>query len=171
MQILDAVIPWRTQSLWSEANATIAHLLDHRRPALQATRRLADQIRERLASLFPLMVDLCHATCPTCSDICCQHAFVWIDFKDLLFLHLAAVPLPDRQLREKRGDRCRYAAPDGCSLDRLQRPFVCTWYLCPAQTRILREHPAPWHQTQTCLQHIKQLRRQMENAFIQAIVG
>ena len=161
-------IPWHTPALWLEANATLGFLLERHTPELEAPRQLAHQMRTQLTSLFPIMDGLCHTTCPACSEVCCQHASVWIDFKDLLFFHLAAIPVPDSQLLSRRGERCRYATTDGCRLDRLQRPFVCTWYLCPAQSQCLREQHDRWHTTQTCLQQIKHFRHRMEMSFIQA---
>ena len=162
------LIPWNTSSLWHEANAAIGHLLRHHRQAVVESRMAAEQIRSRLASIFPIMDRLCGATCPDCSDICCQHACVWIDFRDLLFLHLTAIPLPGQQLLAQQGERCRYSTPEGCRLEREQRPYVCTWYLCPAQTELLRQQPATMQEVTSSLQQIKRLRRLMEQAFIRA---
>ena len=94
---------------------------------------------------------------------------LWADFRDLLFLHLADIPLPDGQLISRSAGHCRYAGPDGCRLERIQRPFVCTWYLCPAQTRLLMEQPTDKHRLATILHRIKEQRCQMEDAFIKAL--
>jgi hypothetical protein len=40
-------------------------------------------------------------------------------------------------------DRCRYLGPRGCRLSRLDRPWVCTWYLCPTQRERLRNEDRP----------------------------
>ena len=138
-------------------------------PALDESRRLAHRLKQQLTSTFPLMNRLCRKTCPDCMEVCCRRAWVWADFKDLLFLHLADIPLPERQLVCRQGDHCRYGSPGGCRLDRIQRPFVCTWYLCPAQTRILRKQPAEAERLLNTLQQIKIQRRRMENTFIRAV--
>jgi hypothetical protein len=163
------MIPWNTPALWHEANAGFAHVLHRNHRATDASRRLAHELLAQMAALFPLMDRLCRTTCPTCSDVCCRHACVWIDFRDLLFLHLAGLSVPDGQLLGGRGEHCRFACPDGCRLDRIRRPFICTWYLCPDQTRCLREDPAEMRRTTKCLQRMKHLRRDMEIAFIRAV--
>lgn len=162
-------VPWNTPALWQEANCCLAHTLRQNRQALAEPRQIALQIRQLLESIFPLMDCLCREACPDCADICCQRAWVWADFKDLLFLHLAGIPVPDQQLLSRQGDHCHYGGSDGCRLDRIQRPFVCTWYLCPAQTRILRKQPAETQRLLSTLQQIKKRRRRMEDTFIRAV--
>lgn len=166
MQKIDIGIPWRTPATWHEANTSLAHALAHNSHRLPDTFRLARSLRRRLTALFPVMDALCARTCPDCADICCDRAWVWADFKDLLFLHLADIPRPREQLRSRRGERCRYGTPQGCRLTRLQRPFVCTWYVCPAQTQVLDRQPAVKTELTTALAAIKRDRRQMEAAFI-----
>jgi hypothetical protein len=161
--------PWNTRALWQEANTCLAVSIRQNQPVLAEAQRYAHRIKHLLESIFPFINRLCRRTCPVCTDICCQRAWVWADFKDLLFLHLADIPVPDQQLLELRGDHCRYGSPDGCRLNRIQRPFVCTWYLCPAQTRILRKQPVEMQIIQASFRHIKGLRRQMEASFIRSV--
>jgi hypothetical protein len=162
-------IPWPDAAQWSAANASLEHNLRRHSKALNAACDLARELRTHLNTLFPLMDHLCLSTCSSCNAICCQHACVWIDFKDLLFLHLADIPRPSAQLLGRRGERCRCSTPQGCQLDRIQRPFVCTWYLCPAQTGILRKIPLRMQMVTQTLQSIKQLRREMESEFIRVV--
>jgi hypothetical protein len=169
MNISLSTIAWPTETLWREANASLSQSVSHHRHRLSEALRLASSLRGHLMSIFPIMDSLCQLTCPDCADICCRHAWVWADFKDLLFLHLAGIPVPDRQLVGRRGDHCRYASPQGCRLERLQRPFVCTWYICPAQTRTLSKQPAEKERLTTVLKQIKDDRQLLEGRFIQAI--
>ncbi len=162
-------IPWNTPVLWQEANASLTRGISHNRFRLAAAFESASRLRRQLMSIFPLMDGLCRQSCPDCTAICCQHAWVWADFKDLLFYHLADIPVPVQQLLERRGEHCRYASPEGCRLDRLQRPFVCTWYICPAQTRLLSKQPAEQARLSAMLEQIKNERRRMEDQFIAAI--
>jgi len=162
-------IPWNTSAAWQEANTSLKHVLQHQRPELDESFRLAHGLHDQLTSIFPLMDRLCRTTCPDCVDVCCQRAWVWADFKDLLFLHLAGIPVPDHQLLFRQEDHCRYASPDGCRLDRIQRPFVCTWYLCPAQTQHLRQAPAEMKRITEPLQQIKACRKKMEISFIRTV--
>ncbi len=159
-------VPWAAPDRWRAANAALAHSLRRR---LATPRRLAQALQAELTALFPLMDRLCARTCRDCADVCCRRAWVWADFRDLLFVHLAGIAPPPAQLLAGRGERCRYAAAGGCRLDRLQRPFVCTWYLCPAQRRVLNEMPSAATRLQATLVRIKTLRRQMEDAYIHAL--
>jgi len=162
-------IPWGESAQWSAANASIEHSLQRHRHALTPSRQLAHELRVELNILFHPMEALCQTTCPFCNDICCRRACVWIDFKDLLFLHLADIQPPSQQLLAERGERCRYSGPAGCRLERIGRPFVCTWYLCPAQTARLLKIPDQKKRIADSLQRIKYLRNEMETAFIQVV--
>ncbi|MBC2711033.1 MAG: hypothetical protein HGJ94_08580 [Desulfosarcina sp.] len=162
-------VPWNTLALWQEANTCLAVTIRRNQSVMTESRQLTKQIQHLLESIFPHMDRLCREACPDCADICCYRAWVWADFRDLLFLHLAGIPVPDQQLLCRQGARCRYGGPGGCRLDRIQRPFVCTWYLCPAQTRILGDQPAEKQRLLTTLQQIKSRRRQMETVFIRAV--
>lgn len=162
-------VPWNTRALWKEANTCLAAAIRQNQSLLAESRRQALRIRHLLELIFPLLDRLCRVTCPDCTNVCCRRAWVWAEFNDLLFLHLAGIPVPDQQLLDHQGDRCRYATPDGCRLDRIQRPFVCTWYLCPAQTQHLRKDQADMKMVSDSLQQVKQLRREMESSFIRAV--
>ena len=162
-------IPWGESTQWLAANASIEHSLQHHRHALTPVQQLAHEVRVALDRLVLPMEALCQATCPFCDDICCRRACVWIDFKDLLFQHLADIPPPSQQLLARRGERCRYSGPAGCRLERIRRPFVCTLYLCPAQTARLWKIPDQKKRITDTLQRVKHLRNAMENAFIQVV--
>ena len=163
--------PWNTPTLWQAANASLSAAIQENLPAMVELYRIAGSIRKALASLFPVMDDLCRSTCPSCKDICCLRSWVWADFKDLLFFHLAGIDVPERQLLWRRGDHCHYSGTDGCRLDRLQRPFVCTWYICPAQTERLDHMPVHAKFILKTLDEVKWMRRKLEDDFILAVSG
>jgi hypothetical protein len=169
MQTDSSHVPWHHPAFWQEANLTFEHLLQLHTVALVECRDIAFRLKEKLASTFPPMDWLCRQTCPDCTDVCCQRAWVWVDFKDLLFLHLAGIAVPEQQLLSRQGERCRYFGAGGCRLDRIQRPFVCTWYLCPSQTRLLVAQPDEKQRLSDTLRGIKALRLQMEDLFVQTI--
>lgn len=162
-------IPWNRPALWREANTALAMTVRHHRRGMAGAIQTAEKIHRRLESVFPRMEDLCRQTCPRCLDNCCQRAWVWADFKDLLFYHLAGIIPPEQQLLGARGEHCRYAGPFGCRLDRFQRPFVCSWYLCPAQTLLLQNSPADRDDLVTSLQWVQAARRRLEAQFIQTV--
>jgi hypothetical protein len=162
-------VPWRTRALWQEANTCLATAIRQNQPILDESQRQAQRVGRLLELVFPLMNRLCQSTCPNCTNVCCRRAWVWADFRDLLFYHLTDVTPPDYQLLESTAGHCRFASPHGCRLERIRRPFVCTWYLCPAQTHLLLEQPTDKHRLASVLHGIKEQRRQMEDAFIQAM--
>ena len=169
-QFYPAHPPWGPIIKWRESNYALDHLIRRHRLHLKSARSIAQDIRLTLESLFPTLDDLCIQSCPWCPEPCCITAKVWIDFRDLLFMHLDGQPIPAAQLFDASEDLCRYLGPKGCQLPRMLRPWACTWYLCPTQTAILRRHTdATQHAFQTQLQSIKQLRLAVEAEFIRVI--
>ena len=162
------IIPWHSMALWQEADNALQIVLHHQKDRLAEAISIAQQIQLMLTSTFRAMDQLCRDTCPDCMDNCCRRATIWFDFKDLLFLHLAEIPLPQAQTISRPGETCRYLPPAGCRLDRIQRPFVCTWYICPAQNTMLKANRQPKQVTDETIQRIKALRKEMETIYIRA---
>jgi hypothetical protein len=160
--------PWHTAAQWREINAAFAYLERRYGAELDRARIPATELQMRLTSLSPLMDELSRRTCPSCPSPCCRTAVVWFDFRDLLFLHLTDHFPPISQPLYPDAGLCRFLGPKGCRLPRLLRPWICTWYLCPAQATILRAR-------RRCLDgelsEIKRFRGAMEDEFISVICG
>lgn len=166
----DLIPPWPTPGLWQAANQSMAFAIHRHRDRLQDAVALAQQIRSNMEALGPLMHELCEQTCPACTDHCCRRATVWFDFKDLLTLHMLGEALPPGQLIGQAHRTCRYLGIEGCVLPRIQRPFVCTWYICAAQKEVL--HPRPLYQKQFLgnrLEALKNGRDKLEYMFIRSV--
>jgi hypothetical protein len=162
--------PWGSKVKWQIINGDLDYLIHRHHDALKNAMKLAVDIESRLASIFPTLDDLCRATCPWCPDPCCLTAEVWIDFKDLLFLHLGGHPIPDKQLRSKSNKVCHCWRSKGCALPRMTRPWICTWYLCPTQTAVLRQKPRHTRDKfNRMIQAIKTGRTEMEAEFIRVV--
>jgi hypothetical protein len=160
--------PWKHFASWCEANHTVAFLIDRHGHHLHETKRVARNLYRKMVSLFPLLEELCRATCTYCPDPCCFSAYAWFDFKDLLFAHLNGLAIPPAQLMTDRKMICRYLGIRGCTLERMSRPWTCTWYLCPAQNGVLRSNAACkqkafFHET---AREIRGGRKEMETVFI-----
>lgn len=160
--------PWKEDVPWYEANHTLSFLMDRYDNYLHETRGIARDLRRKMVSLFPLLEKVCMATCTHCPDPCCFSAYAWFDFKDLLFARLNDLPVPPAQLMTDRKMICRYLGARGCTLERISRPWICTWYLCPTQLGMLRAdnacgEKAFFHETST---GIRGGRKRMETAFI-----
>ncbi len=162
--------PWKTKPAWQEANRSIDGLIQRYAGKLNSAVALAALVRDRLEWIFNILDDLCIETCPRCPDPCCLHASPWFDYSDLLFFHLNAVPIPASQPIEVLNATCRYFSFRGCTLERISRPWICTWYRCPVQTGNLNLRRSEQRKDLTSmLNEIKAFRKEMEDTFIGVI--
>jgi hypothetical protein len=162
--------PWMTAASWKEANRSIRNLVEEPFGRLSSARSLAWSVRIRLERSFNILNDACLETCPYCPDPCCLKASPWFDYRDLIYLHLNELAIPPGQPIADWKTTCRYYHPRGCILDRISRPWICTWYLCPVQTAKMRNRRNnQWSDLVRILGEIKTRRKAMENAFIRAI--
>ena len=131
---------------------------------------MADYLGKRLDVLFAILDNLCQSSCPRCPEPCCLTAKVWFDFKDLVFLHFARKPIPLNPPLAALEDTCLYLGHRGCMLPRSSRPWVCTWYLCPTQTTVLRKRdPLQYEAFNRIVPEIKELRETLEEEFIRVV--
>lgn len=165
------LIPWNLENSWQEANASIADHIERVLGSNDSVFHLARQIKTQYECLFPPMDDLCANTCPGCPDPCCSRAKIWFDFKDLIFLHLNRLPVPPAQPVNNWQAVCRYLGSHGCTLQRLSRPWICTWYLCPSQTSSLDgSRNSGRGNVKDALQQVKKNRNELERKFINIIL-
>jgi hypothetical protein len=162
--------PWGSKVKWQIVNRDLDYLIYRHYDVLKDAVMLARDLQVRMVSIFSLLDDLCWVTCPWCPDPCCLAARVWIDFKDLLFLHLAGHPVPPEQLLSDFKESCRYWSPRGCMLPRISRPWVCTWHLCPTQkVNLRRKAPSVQEKMRHAVQRITAGRKVMETEFIRIV--
>ncbi|MCB2170776.1 MAG: hypothetical protein KQI78_24205 [Deltaproteobacteria bacterium] len=163
-------MPWSTDVLWHEAQDALRYSLSHGPVRMAAARQSADRLAHQLGLLDGLFEQLAVTTCNGCPDPCCDHAKVWLDFQDLLFIHLHHETLPSHQLRRNLREPCRFLGLHGCRLPRLSRPWICTWYICPTQRQVLeRDVPGGMVQITAMLSRVKFLRKEMEQRFMTAL--
>ncbi len=163
-------LPWGRPAQWLEINETIAYMIKRYQGELPQAFALAAQTENLLESVFSLMDELCAETCPDCREACCRVAKLWYNFPDLLFLHLNGLePAPGQPHREYHL-HCRYLSEQGCMLPRIRRPWICTWYLCPPQTSLLRKRgKTVRRRVDEIFQEIKEKRKGMEEEFLRVI--
>lgn len=167
----DFALPWSTSETWHEANQSVRHHLERYRSHLGFFEKLFRDVENGMALIFSMLDELCGNTCPWCPEPCCLSATVWFDFPDLLFLHAGGSRIPPAQPRQGLKTSCRYLRVRGCSLPRISRPWICTWYLCDSQLACLRKKgPKTQAVYERTLQAIKAGRKAMEEEFIR-IVG
>jgi len=171
-------IPWANIEEWKEANNSIYKIIDLHKKRLNEIFELSLKIKSSYESIFPMMDSLCYETCLHCPDPCCISAKIWFDYKDLLFLNLSAcenykpenfgLALTLSQPISNLNNMCRYLNPQkGCTLSRIFRPFICTWYLCPAQKSNLRKKDKfITERFFSSLEFIRSARKQLEEEMI-----
>jgi len=163
---------WGSIAKWKIVNRDLGYLIHRHDDELKIAMNLARDLEARLALIFPILDDLCSVTCPWCPAPCCLTAEVWIDFKDLLFLHLGGHTIPDKQLRSNSNKVCYCWSPKGCALPRISRPWICTWYLCPTQQANLRQKARHTQdEFNRLVQAVKTCRTEMEDEFIRTVCG
>jgi hypothetical protein len=128
---------------WHESNCALARLLaKHRRVLAQAV-AVAAEIRRGIDELAPLMEALCRRTCRFCPEPCCIVNTVWIDFRDLLFLHLLEAPIPPVRPQRTRSGLSVFEPsrmPPSASNPAVD---VHPVPICPAQRVILKKKGQP----------------------------
>ena len=166
----NTAIPWTTPQSWRAANQAVKFHQCLYYHEFEVAAALAQKLKLCLESIYSALDELCIDTCPWCPEPCCLKASVWFDFKDLLFLHFNQQPIPPAQPKANLSMICRYLGPGGCRLPRLARPWICTWYLCPAQTAKLRNGHQEKHKLFIqAMAQIKSQRNLLENEFIRVI--
>ena len=167
---LNLAPPWGSSPAWREANRSIDIHIHAYRAELGPAVAIAREVRSRLASIFPFLNDLCMATCRCCPEPCCLTASPWYDFRDLLFLHLSLLEIPRSQPVHDYKDTCCYLSPRGCTLSRITRPWICTWYLCPTQAaNMKRRNRRQWETINRTVSEFKRGREQLEVEYIRVI--
>ena len=164
------VVPWASAAAWREGQLSLTRTLAASRADLDDAAALAGRIVHRYNLAGDLFDELADVTCGSCRRPCCLDAKVWLDFKDLLFIHLSGRQPPPGQLRGGWWGRCRYLTANGCGLPRALRPWVCTWYICPDQRHaIARGLPGAPARLARWWSEIAAWRDRMELAFINAV--
>lgn len=158
-------IPWIHQADWEE----MVHVTKQVREKIADESRV--EIMQRIETIITLykalevpLNQLCIHTCPECAEVCCTKATVWYDQRDILVYHLATDSFPATQISKNDAGVCCHLGASGCNLPRLQRPFICTWYICSAQTAILKKtNNNPDTDIQEIIQRIKETRKKIES--------
>jgi len=167
----NAAIPWQSFEEWHQVFLSIKRIDKLHKNRLGKVYGAAIRIKQKFEVLSEPMEKLCSQTCIYCEDICCVRATIWYDLKDLLYIYFGLNTFPKSQIikKTKRNQEkaCCHFSEKGCRLSRLERPFVCTWYICSVQKKYETRHHQKINQNfdQTLLE-IKNLRNKMEDEFI-----
>lgn len=163
--------PYSDEKSWNEVNSSINYLFEKHN--VEGLKKSAGEMKNLLQSTFSMQDELCFNTCIKCLEPCCSVAKIWFDIKDLLFLNLLKIKVPDSQPRDENDRICKYYKPlKGCVLNRLERPFICNYFLCNTQKKNLRKNdPDLLKKTEAIFFEVKKIRNGLEDDFIKITVA
>ncbi|MDT8379423.1 MAG: hypothetical protein RQ739_11070 [Desulfotignum sp.] len=164
-------IPWQMAEDWNQVLLSFKAVENKCKDTLTDLLCIAKKIQKNYEMISEPMESLCACTCVNCEDVCCMRATIWFDFKDLLYIYFATGKFPGSQIKKitlKNQIRtCGSLTQKGCILSRKERPFVCTWYLCPTQKEYLKQYyPKRLLDFEQISMNIKELRKKIEEEFI-----
>ncbi len=89
----------------------------------------AQELKTAFDTVAPFIQKHTAIVCPACEKVCCVNRHGYYDSTDTIFI-TALVGAPLEMRDGKDTDPCRYLSEKGCSRERWQRPFRCTWFFC-----------------------------------------
>jgi hypothetical protein len=161
-------VPWSHQADWEEMLQFTGNICEELGESRVEVMRHINDIISDYEDLEASLSHLCAATCPACENVCCTKATVWYDQRDIIVYHLATGFFPEKQVSRSVTGACCHLGPGGCRLPRLERPFICTWYICGAQTAMLkREVSGPGTNILEQIHRIKETRKKIAACCLQ----
>lgn len=158
-------IPWIHRYDWDQVIQSIT-TIGTQVSQNNKVKDLVDQLTVHFSLLDDEFSLLCAQSCPSCKDVCCKKATVWFDLKDLLYIYFSTRKLPSQQIDRDGQGLCRQLSDRGCRLARRERPYICSWYICPTQRKILQGDERRKIAISTSLSEMKKLREKLESLYI-----
>lgn len=163
--------PWQGRSECRQVLSSIRTVGTKNNIRLERLKDTAAGVYKKLLLISDRMDKICSKTCVGCKDVCCIRARVWYDFKDLLYLYFGSQKYPEAQIDRIRQDNkikaCSLLTKSGCLIPRTERPFICTWYMCPDQKKCLEKIlPGSGNKMDKDIIRIKEMRNLLEEQFI-----
>jgi hypothetical protein len=169
---IESVIkPWSDQDSWLQMKLSLEMSVKSQGMRLDAARKVSHQIARKIHSINGALDTLCQSTCNNCRDICCGKATLWYDFRDLLFIYLYSDSFPNQQISKNEDLSCSCLTMSGCRLNRCERPFICTWYICPKQIEAMQDFGIQKEVSRisSIIEDIKLERKVLENMFVEVV--
>lgn len=163
---LRSPIPWIHGLDWEQVVGVITASTEKIGSAREDLFNIAREITSVYYRVNPELEYLADLTCSACVDVCCTRATVWYDLKDLLYLYFSAGFLPTGQIYRTEDEVCCHLTTTGCELPRLQRPFICSWYICSKQKEKVSVDQDGQRKLFSEIEKIKDLRKSLETSFI-----
>jgi hypothetical protein len=93
-------------------------------------REIAHELKKLFNAVSPFMEKHTALICPLCEKVCCINKHGRHTKEDIYFFAALGMKAPSNDRGRKDTDPCGFLAADGCSLERWERPFRCTWFFC-----------------------------------------
>jgi hypothetical protein len=165
--------PWVSEEDWAQVVFSVSKAIEAIGVKADTMRTISQQIVKAYADIATVLDTVCLTSCPACSEVCCARATVWYDLKDLLTIYLNTDAFPAKQICRLPDHSCCNLTPSGCRLIRSDRPFICTWYICPDQKIVFDEHlnNGEGLGVLRVINDIKKARKELEHLYISAVCG
>lgn len=161
-KVVGTTIPWIHGFDWAEAALSIKTTIAACGEEVVQLQKIAQDITATYEQIDGGIQEISEKSCTQCLDICCMRATVWYDTRDLIYLFLHNREFPDRQVSRTKEGLCSHLTTRGCKIERINRPFICTWYICSAQKKLMVGRP----EIQKGIEKIQNLRKDLEDMFV-----
>ena len=167
------MIPWTDEEAWTQVELAIRRTVASMGGEAAILQRYSRQIIKAYAELDMVLENVCLLSCLKCTDVCCTKATVWYDLKDLLSIYLNTGTIPDRQIFRTADHSYCNLTSSGCRLKRSDRPFICTWYICPDQKKVIDGYSDGEKGVMLCrtINKLKAARNKLEKVYIDAAIN
>lgn len=110
-------------------------------------KKLADELKNAFYIVSPFIEKHTSIVCPTCKNVCCINKHGDYDDNDLIFMEALGIKVPPYSTDRKDTDPCRFLKEQGCSLERWERPYRCTFFFCDPLLKSLESDDAKLFRT------------------------
>jgi hypothetical protein len=104
-------------------------------------RHTAENIKQLLIDLSPLIEEYTSLVCPGCNDVCCKQRHGIMNELDARYLSALGTPLPSYDPQRPPEGPCQFMGREGCVGPRWSRPWRCTAYFCDALLDAMNSGP------------------------------
>lgn len=101
----------------------------------------ARQLKALLVESSALIEEYSRSVCPLCTDVCCRQKHGLFTPVDRAYLAALGEQVPVHDPLHAPDGPCQFLGPQGCSKERWQRAWKCTWYFCEPLLQALNEGP------------------------------
>jgi hypothetical protein len=124
--------------------------------------KAARELKYLFDSLTPFIQRHTERVCPVCETVCCIDRHGRYDKEDKIFISALGIHIPAFIPDRKDTDPCQFLTSRGCSIERWQRPFRCTWYFCDALLESMKDDRGrPYRSFVHSLQKLVLIRQQL----------